>query len=65
MAQVDTDGKHSLFLHIAARWFTYWEYKDETFNIASNEDIMENNYIFVMLWNLHDIGHLVFPLCFF
>ena len=30
-------------------------------NIASDEDIMENNYIFVMLWNLSVISHLIFP----
>ena len=34
-------------------------------NIASDEDIMENNYMFVMLWNLSIISHLIFLQCFF
>ena len=29
--------------------------------IASDEDIMENNYMFVILWNLNVINHLIFP----
>ena len=33
-------------------------------NIASDEDIMENDYMFVMLWNLSVISHLIFPQCF-
>ena len=36
-----------------------------TSNVASNEDIMENNYIFVMLWNLSVISHWIFSQCFF
>ena len=27
----------------------------------SDADIMENNYMFVMLWNLSVISHLIFP----
>ena len=34
-------------------------------NIASDEDIMENNYMFVMLWNLSVISHLIFLQYFF
>ena len=34
-------------------------------NIASDEDIMENNYMFVMLWNSSVISHLIFPRSFF
>ena len=29
------------------------------------EDIMENNYMFVMLWNLSVISHWIFPKCSF
>ena len=32
----------------AARSFTYWKYTDAASNIASDEDIMENIYMFVM-----------------
>ena len=32
---------------------------------TTDEDIMENNYMFVMLWNSSVIDHLVFPQCFF
>ena len=38
---------------------------DEASNIASNEEIMENNYMLVMLWNLGVISHLIFPQYFF
>ena len=34
-------------------------------NIASDEDIMKINIMFVMLWNLSVISHLIFPQCFF
>ena len=34
-------------------------------NIASDEDIMENNYMFFMLYNLSVISHWIFPHCFF
>ena len=34
-------------------------------NIASDEDIMENNNMFVILWNLSIISHLIFPQSFF
>ena len=34
-------------------------------NIASDEDIMDNNYMLVMLWNLSIISHLIFPMLFF
>ena len=37
----------------AARSFTYQKYTDEASNIASDEDILGNNCIFVMLWNLN------------
>ena len=41
------------------------KYKDEALNIASHADIMKSNYMFVMLWNLSVISHLIFPQCFF
>ena len=31
----------------------------------SDEDIMENDYMFVILWNLSVISHLIFPQCSF
>ena len=49
----------------AARSFTHWKYTDEASNIAFDEDIMENNYMFLMLWNLRLISHWIFPQCFF
>ena len=47
----------------AARSCTYWKYTDEASNIASDVDIMENIYMFVMLSNLSVISHLIFPQC--
>ena len=64
MAQVHTDGKHSLFLHEQLA-HSHWKYTDEGSNIAFNEDIMENNYMFVMIWNLSVFSHWIFPQCFF
>ena len=32
---------------------------------ASDENIMENNIMFVMLWNLSVISHIISPRCFF
>ena len=37
----------------------------EASNIAFYEDIMENGYMFVMLWNLSVISHWIFQLYFF
>ena len=34
-------------------------------NMASDEDITENNHMFVKLWNLRVISHWIFPQCFF
>ena len=34
-------------------------------NIMPDEDIMENNYMFVMSWNSSVISHLIFPQCIF
>ena len=63
-AQVNTDGNHGLFLPELSHLHTGNTQKKVS-NIASDEDIMENNYIFVMLWNLSVISHLIFPRCFF
>ena len=34
---------------------------DQASNIASNEDIMKNSYMFVILWNLRVIRHWILP----
>ena len=43
----------------------YWKYTDEASNIAFKEDIMENNYMFIILVNLSVISHWIFPQYFF
>ena len=53
MAQVDTDGNHSLFLHEQLAHLHTGNTQTKVSNIVSNGDIMENNYMFVMLWNLN------------
>ena len=45
----------------AARSFTYWKYTDKASNMASDEDIMENDYMFVMFSNVSVISHWIFP----
>ena len=64
MAQVDTGWKRSIFTW-TARSFTQWKYTDEASNIVFDENIMKNNYMFVLLWNLSAISHWIFPQCFF
>ena len=56
MAQVNTVGNHSLFLHEQLAHLHTGNTQKKVSNIASDEDIMENNYMFVMLWNLNDIS---------
>ena len=42
-----------------------WNTQKKVSNIVSDEDIIENNYMFCMLWNLSVISHLIFPQCSF
>ena len=60
-AQVDTDGNHSLFLHEQLVYLHTGNKQKKVSNIASDEDIMEN--MFVILWNLSVISHVIFPQC--
>ena len=65
MAQVETDGNHGLFLYEQLTHLHTGNTQKKVSNIASDEDIMEKNkYMFVMLWNLSVISHLIFPQCF-
>ena len=65
MAQVDTHGNHGLFLHGQLTHLHTGNTQKEVSNIAPDEDIMESNNMFVMLWNLSAISHLIFPQCSF
>ena len=65
MVQVDTDGNHGLFLHEQLANLHTGNKQKKVPSIAIDEDVMENNYMFVMLWNLSVISHLIFPQCFF
>ena len=58
-AQVDTDRNHGLFLHEQLAHLQTGNTQKKVSNIASDEDIMENNYMFIMLWNLSVIIHLL------
>ena len=49
MAQIDTDGNHVLFLHEHLAHLHTGNTQKKVSNIASDEDIVENNYMFVML----------------
>ena len=61
MAHVNTNTKYGLFLHEQLIHLHTKKYTDEASTIAIDEDIMENNYMFVMLWNLSVISHWIFP----
>ena len=65
MAQVDIDGNHGLFLHEHLAHLHTGNTQKKLSNIASDEHNTENNYTFVMLWNLSIISQLIFPQCFF
>ena len=65
MAQVYTDGNHGLFLHEQLAHLHTGNTQKKVSNIASDEEIMENNHMFVMLWNLSVISKLIFLQCFF
>ena len=54
MAQVDTDGNHSLFLHEQLAHLHTGNTQKKVSNTASDEDIMENKYVFyVMVFKRH------------
>ena len=55
----------SLFLHEQFVHLHTGNTQRKVSNIASDEDIVENNYTFVLLWNLNVISHLIFPQCSF
>ena len=65
MLQIDTGENHSLFLDEQLTHLHTGNTQKKVSNIASDEDIMENNIMFVMLWNLSVISHLICPQCFF
>ena len=49
MAQVNTDGKHDLFLHEQLAHLHTGNTQKKVSNIVSDEEIMKNNYMCVML----------------
>ena len=61
MAQVVTDGNHGLFLHEKLAHLPAGNTQKKASNNASDEDFMENNYMFFMFWNLSVISQLIFP----
>ena len=65
MAQVDTKGKHGQFLHEQLVHLQTENTQTKLQGIAFDEDITENNYMFVMLWNLSIVSHWIFPQWFF
>ena len=64
MAQFDTNGNHSLFLHEQLTHLHNANTQKKVSNIASDKDIMENDYMFVVLRNLSVFSFLIFPQCF-
>ena len=64
-----TPTKISLFLHELLAHLHTGNTQKKVSNTASDKDIKyifeENKYIFVILWNLNVISHLIFPIFFF
>ena len=48
LAQVDTDGNHGLYLHEQFAHLQTGNKQKKVSNIASGEEITENNYMFVV-----------------
>ena len=65
MAKVDTDRKHGLCFHEQPAHLHPGNTQKKVSSILSDEDIMENNYMFVMLCNLGIISWWIFSQCFF
>ena len=59
-----TPTGNTVYFTWAGHSFTHWKYTDVASNIAFDEDIMENNYMFVIEF-IHVISHWIFPQCFF
>ena len=53
------------FSHEQLTYSHIWNTHRKVSYIASDEDIVENNYMLVILWSLSVIIHLIFPQCFF
>ena len=51
---VDANEKHGLFLY---EQLIHLHTENTQTNIAFDEDIMENNYMFVTLWHFSMISH--------
>ena len=60
MANADINGKHGPFLH-EKFIHLHTENTQTKLRTAFDDDIMENNYMFVILWNLSVISHWIFP----
>ena len=54
-------GNHGLFCMKQLAHLHTGNKQEKVSNIASDDDIMENNYMFVMLWNVSVISNLIFP----
>ena len=61
---VDNDGNNGLFLHEQLAHLHTGNSQKKVSKIASDEDIMENNMMLVMLWNLSVFSHLILALFF-
>ena len=48
MARVHNNGNHGLFLHEQLAHFHTANTQNKVSNIASDEDVIENNYMFLM-----------------
>ena len=59
------DWKDALFLHEQLAHLHAENIQTKLQTGEASEDIMENNYMFVMLWNLRVISQWIFPQSFF
>ena len=62
---MSTPTGNTVYFYMSSSFIYALKYTDEASNIAFDEHIMENNYMFVTLWNLSVISHWIFPQYFF
>ena len=62
---MSTPTGNTVYFYMSSSSIYTLKITDEASNIAFDKDIIENNYMFVMLWNLTVISHWIFPQYFF
>ena len=58
---MSTPTRNTVYFYMSSSFIYTLKIHRRSFNQAFDEDIMENKYMFVMLWNLSVSSHWIFP----